>query len=387
MPDSSTEQREALEQQTATAEILRVISQSPTDVRPVFEAVAKAAVQFCGANDAQIALRDGDTWFVAAHQGPIGSVLDTRRPLTRETGPGRAMVDAATVHLPDIEALDPVEFAEARRLGATLGFKAALSTPMLRDGVAIGAVSLRRSEVGAFTDRQIALVEAFASQAVIAIENTRLFAELNHRTADLQESLEYQTATSDVLKVISRSTFDLQPVLDTLVETAARLCAADAAHIVTRDGEAYRPVATFGFEPDFDAYVRGLSFTPGRASLVGRVLLDGQVIHIEDAAADPEYRLLDAVRRGSRTLLGVPLLREGEIVGVVALIRPGSNRSLSGRLNLYPPLPIRRSSRLRTRDCSPKQREALERQTATAEVLKVINSSPGKLAAGVRRPC
>ena len=273
-----TEQREALEQQTATAEILRVISQSPTDVQPVFEAVAKAAVRFCGANDAQIALRDGDTWFVAAHQGPIGSVLDTRRSLTRETGPGRAMVDATTVHLPDFEALDPVEFAEARRLGATLGFKAALSTPMLRDGVAIGAVSLRRSEVGAFTDRQIALVEAFASQAVIAIENTRLFAELNHRTADLQESLEYQTATSDVLKVISRSTFDLQPVLDTLVETAARLCAADAAHIVTRDGEAYRPVATFGFEPDFDAYVRGLSFTPGRASLVGRVLLDGQVI-------------------------------------------------------------------------------------------------------------
>src|SRR5260370_16298250 len=134
------ETREALEQQTATAEILRVISQSPTDVQPVFEAVAKAAVRFCGANDAQIALRDGDTWFVAAHQGPIGSVLDTRRSLTRETGPGRAMVDAITVHLPDFEALDPVEFAEARRLGATLGFTAALSTPLLRDGVAIGAV-------------------------------------------------------------------------------------------------------------------------------------------------------------------------------------------------------------------------------------------------------
>ena len=234
---------EALEQQTATAEILRVISQSPTDVRPVFEAVAKAAVRFCGANDAQIALRDGDTWFVAAHQGPIGSVLDTRRPLTRETGPGRAMVDAATVHLPDVEALDPVEFAEARRLGSTLGFKAALSTPMLRDGVAIGAVSLRRSEVGAFTDRQIALVEAFASQAVIAIENTRLFAELNHRTADLQESLEYQTATSEVLEVIGRSTSDLTSGARHHARGGGNGCAAlQKGDVCIRQGDAFRCV-------------------------------------------------------------------------------------------------------------------------------------------------
>ena len=382
------ETREALEQQTATAEILRVISQSPTDVQPVFEAVAKAAVRFCGANDAQIALRDGDTWFVAAHQGPIGSVLDTRRSLTRETGPGRAMVDATTVHLPDFEALDPVEFAEARRLGATLGFKAALSTPMLRDGVAIGAVSLRRSEVGAFTDRQIALVEAFASQAVIAIENARLFAELNHRTADLQELLEYQTAISDVIQVISRSTFDLAPVLQALTESAIRLCEADMGFVCRREGDVHRVVAAAGSTPEsarnaltYQQYQHDHLLVADRSSLTGRVVLEKGPVQIADVTTDSEYLLTQASALGGiRSQVGVPLMREESLIGVIILSRQRVQPFTSRQIELLQVFADQAVIAIENTRLLTEQREALEQQTATAEVLQVINASPGDLA-------
>ena len=224
-----SELRESLEQQTATAEILTVISQSPTDVGPVLSAVARAAMKFCGANDALVALRDGNEWSIAAHEGPIETIIGTRRMLTRHTAPGRAMTDGKVVQIIDLQSDEGDEFPEGREIGARTGFRSALAAPLLRDGVSVGAISLRRREAGEFEQRQVELLKTFAAQAVIAIENVRLFTELN-------ESLDQQTATAEVLRVISQSPSDVTPVLDAVAKAAMRFCGAEDATISLRDG-------------------------------------------------------------------------------------------------------------------------------------------------------
>ena len=270
-----TELRETLEQQTASAEILEVISQSPTDVTPVLRAVAKAAVRFCGAEDALIVLREGDQWFGASHEGPLEALIGRRYPLVRETAPGRAIVDAQTIHLPDIEALDPVEFAAARQFATQLGFRAALAAPMLREGTSIGAISLRKPKPGAFTPRQIELLEAFAAQAVIAIENVRLFTEL-------RQSLEQQTASAEILEVISQSPTDVHPVLVAISKAAVRFCGAQDATIALREDTEMVLAAHEGPIPTSQIGQRdALDGTTVR----GRAILDGITVHVPDLLA------------------------------------------------------------------------------------------------------
>jgi len=309
---------EALEQQTATSEILGVIAASPTDIQPVLQAVAESACRICEAYDSVIRLCEGELLRVRAHHGPI-PVDFGGSPIGRGWVTGRAFVDREPVHVHDLQAAAD-EFPDGSAYARRFGHRTILAVPLLRENEAIGALVIRRAEVRPFTDKQIALLTTFARQAVIAIENVRLFDEVQARTRDLSESLQQQTATADVLKIISRSAFDLKSVLQTLVQSAGRLCGADFATITRqKDGVLFFAEA-YGYS--FIEYVRALPVERGRGTATGRALLEGRVIHIADVLADPDYTWAEAQRLGGyRTVLGVPMLREGIPVGVLTLTR------------------------------------------------------------------
>src|SRR5262245_19059279 len=321
---------EALEQQTATAEILRVISSSPTDVQPVFEAIAREAMLLCSASYGVVGRYDGQLLHLVAHAHvrPEGveamKKLFPARPSSASTST-RAILERAVVHVPD--ALEDPDYDKSVAMG--LQNRSVLAVPMLRNGEPIGTISVGRLECSPFTDTQIALLQTFADQAVIAIENVRLFTELQEKNlalteahAQMTEALEQQTATSELLKVIGRSAFALQPVFETLAENAVRLCEAERAFIYRFDGQLLRVVATHNVTAELRAFVEAYPNVPGRHGGSARAALERRPIHILDAEADPEYTFPAHLKADPiRTVLAVPMLRVDELLGVIFIYR------------------------------------------------------------------
>jgi GAF domain-containing protein len=376
---------ESLEQQTATSEVLQVISSSPGELEPVFHAMLENATRLCDAKfGIMFEFSDGAWRSLSSINVPpqYHEYCREKRVWGPDTLLGQVARTKTTAHSADVRTdrayleKDPDRVASVELSGQ----RTAICVPMLKEHELVGAFGIFRQEVRPFTDKQIELVSSFAKQAVIAIENTRLLNEL-------RESLQQQTATADVLKVISHSTFDLQTVLDTLVASAARLCDASSASIHRPQDNAYPCIASHGYSREFQQYLRDHPIVAGRGSVVGRAMSDGRIVHVADVTADPGHVLIEQRKVGGyRTVLAVPLMREGVAIGILRLTRNEVQPFTAKQIELVTTFAdqaviaienvrLFEEVQARTRELS----EALEQQTATSEVLGVISSSPGEL--------
>ena len=311
------ERAEALETQTATAEILKVIASSRSDVQPVFDVIADSTMRLMKCWSMLLTTFDGEYQRFGAARGALPdseAFIRSRFPVKpgRDLLSGRCILQCTPINTPDAwEDASPAVRDQAK----ARGYRATLCVPMMLGGVCIGTISTSRKTPGAFDDEDVATLKTFADQAVIAIENVRFFNETC-------EALQQQTATADVLKVISRSTFDLQTVLDTLVESAVRLCNADSATVTRQKGDGYFRAAVHGYSPEATAYLKDSPVILDRSSATGRVLVEGRIAHIEDVEVDPDYTWEEAKKlAGFRSLLGVPLLRFGTPIGALVVTR------------------------------------------------------------------
>jgi signal transduction histidine kinase len=363
------ELRQSLEQQTATAEVLKVISRSAFDLQPVFDAMAENAVKLCEAERAFIFRFDGKLLRAVAtyNVGPENREFVDRNPIApgRHSISARAASERRTVQVADVQT-DP-DYAYAMRDAEPI--RTVLAVPMLKDDDLVGTITIYRLEVKPFTDKQVALVETFAAQAVIAIENTRLLNEL-------RQSLEQQTATSKVLEVISRSAFDLQAVFETVAESSVRLCGADRAFIYRLDGELLRMAVAFNAPQELKNFISQHPIRLGRDSASGRAVLERRTIHIPDVLADPEYSYVPQDVEKIRTILSVPIIKGDDLLGVMGIyhlneVRPFTDKQIA-LLETFADQAAIAIDNVRLLD---ELRQSLQQQTATADVLQIISRS------------
>src|ERR1700738_1819581 len=386
LAQAQRELAEARELQAASADVLRVISSSPTDIQPVFDAIAERAVRLCHGQFSFVVRFDKEILRFGASHGltPQGLEVFARgfpRQADEETAAGRAIMRRAIVHIPDV-LVDAGYGGFGLALAEAVSYRSILAVPMLRDGDASGAVAVAREQIGPFPGPQIGLLQTFADQAVIAIENVRLFDAEQQRTRELTEALEQQTATSEVLKVISSSPGELEPVFKAMLANAVRICEASYGVLFRFENGAARAAVMLGVPTAFAEFWQREPRRPGPRTALGRVVETRQTVHIVDVTTEPAYvegepvYVAAANLGGFRTFLNVPMLKDNELMGGFAIYRQEVRPFTDKQIELVKSFAAQAVIAIENTRLLNETKEALERQTATSEILSVISSSP-----------